>query len=196
MQDIQGYENLYAATKDGKIWSYPKNSKYTKYLKGMFLKQIEDGGYLYVSLHKDGKQKKAAVHRLVAGVFIPNPDNKPQINHINGIKTDNRVENLEWVTASENVQHAYDNGLAVIGDNVKQLSKQKMEKWNQTEKAKKRMSDFGKAYRKLSKEQVLQILEYQKQGKSAYSVSKIFPISKQSILKIYRKKTYLEFINE
>ena len=64
-------------------------------------------GYLVVTFHKNKQQFYKKVHRLVAEAFIPNPTHKPQINHKNGIKTDNQVENLEWVTASENVQHRY-----------------------------------------------------------------------------------------
>lgn len=68
---------------------------------------LSNNGYLRATLYKDHKRNKKSIHRLVAEAFIPNPENKPQINHKNGDKKDNRVENLEWVTQSENMLHAY-----------------------------------------------------------------------------------------
>lgn len=68
-------------------------------------------GYKHITLYINKKPKSCRVHRLVASAFIPNLENKPYVNHKNGIRSDNRVENLEWVTPSENTQHAVDTGL-------------------------------------------------------------------------------------
>lgn len=78
--------------------------------------QINKNGYCNFSIYPNGrygKSKNLKIHRLVAEAFIPNPNNYPIINHINGIKTDNRVENLEWCTYSYNATHAFENGLFI-----------------------------------------------------------------------------------
>ena len=69
------------------------------------------GGYLYISVWKNNKVKHIKLHRLVAQAFIPNHENKPFVNHIDGNKLNNCVNNLEWVTNKENISHAYKNGL-------------------------------------------------------------------------------------
>lgn len=73
---------------------------------------LEDKGYHIVCLHLNGKKKLTKVHRLVAQAFIPNPNNKPQVNHKDLDKTNNNVDNLEWVTGYENYLHAVANGVS------------------------------------------------------------------------------------
>lgn len=72
---------------------------------------INTSGYCQTELYKDGTARRERVHRLVGQAFIPNPDNLPQINHKDGNKLNNNVENLEWVDNSQNMLHAYENGL-------------------------------------------------------------------------------------
>lgn len=88
---------------------------------------INSFGYEVVCFYKERKNKWCKVHRLVAEAFIPNPENKPQVNHINGDKTDNRIENLEWVTASENMKHAFSHNLC---ENTREAVRNRMlNKW-------------------------------------------------------------------
>lgn len=105
---IPGYENMYLASNLGNVKSLQKRTRSgTRVLKST----ISNAGYMLIDLVKDSKVKKHSVHRLVALSFIPNPENKSQVNHINGIKTDNRSENLEWNTRSENQLHSIEIGL-------------------------------------------------------------------------------------
>ena len=95
-KDIPGYEGRYQASNLGRLRSKER---------GMLSPFLSRGGYLVANVRRDGKRYGTGAHRLVAQAFIPNPEDKPQINHKNGIRTDNRPENLEWVTCSENNIH-------------------------------------------------------------------------------------------
>lgn len=121
-KDIEGFEGLYQVSNFGRI----KRVTTGRILKG----DKNNDGYLRVKLYKNNTKSNKSIHRLVAEAFIPNPENKPQVNHVNEDKTNNSLDNLEWMTAKENINHgtrnkrvskaiSKSNSIPIIATNIK-----------------------------------------------------------------------------
>lgn len=159
MRDIVGYEGQYAVTKDGRVWSYKRNA---------FMRQQDHKGYRRVGLRSPGHRKLCLVHRLVAEAYIENVKGKAEVNHINSNRADNRVDNLEWVTRSENNQHAWDKG-------AKQF----------------KMTDNFRARRKLTDEQAKNLVTDYKSGQvSQAELGRKYGIKQHSVWNIIHGATY------
>jgi hypothetical protein len=114
-KDINGYNGAYQINNNGRVRSLKNKQGIRK--KPLILKQgFNIMGYRYILLHKKGKNKNHSIARLVASHFVKNPHNKPHVNHIDGIKTNNNYINLEWVTEAENSRHAVNMGLVKRGE--------------------------------------------------------------------------------
>lgn len=124
MKDIPGFGRKYVASEEGKLFKRVKNDSFIP------IREYNNKGYLVSTLWFEGTIKNVSIHRMIATTFISNPLNLPQVNHINGKKTDNRVPNLEWCTAKENVIHAHKIGIAFVPQGEKhgmsKLSKDKI----------------------------------------------------------------------
>lgn len=108
------YEGTYEVSNLGRVRSIDRQLDNGSFAKGQVRKILLDSfGYPVVGLYKKSKGNQRKVHRLVALAFIPNPENKPAVNHRDGNKQNNNIENLEWVTNRENTNHAYLNKLIV-----------------------------------------------------------------------------------
>lgn len=108
---VDGYEGMYSVDTDGNVYSYRRVAKKPMVGAVIYDKSRNSTTYKILTLSVDSKVKTLYFHRAVATAFIPNPENKKEVNHIDGDKLNNKVNNLEWATRSENAQHAYDTGL-------------------------------------------------------------------------------------
>lgn len=102
-KDIQGYEGLYQISNHGRIYSV----RYNRFRKP----KVDKYGYMTISIGKDSNLCHFFVHRLVANAFVPNPNDFPEVNHIDGNKANNSADNLEWCDHYTNIRHAYNTGL-------------------------------------------------------------------------------------
>lgn len=134
-KDVKDYEGLYQVSNYGNVKRIKDNY--------IFKQNKNSRGYRIITFTKNKKEKSVSVHRIVAETFISNPNNLSQINHIDGDKMNNKVDNLEWCTQSENMKHAYKTGLEIKkGKKVKQydLEGNYIKTWNKMNEAEKEMN--------------------------------------------------------
>lgn len=129
-KEITGYEGYFEVSNLGNFRSKDRQVKYKtdglrNYPGKSLLTETIVEGYQRIVLMKEGVRRRFMCHRIVAQEFVPNPENKPFVNHINGIKADNRAENLEWVSQSENERHSH----TVLGNSMRGKTYPKQVRW-------------------------------------------------------------------
>ena len=155
-RDIEGYEGYYQVSSEGRVFSIRSD-------KHLSLRE-EKNGYISVELNLSGNNKRLKMHRLVAKAFIPNPELKKTVNHINSNRSNNNLNNLEWATQSENILHAFKYGY-------------------------KDSHGENHSHNKLTEKQVLEILKLK--GKATQQViADTFKVSRENISRIHRRLTW------
>jgi hypothetical protein len=163
MTPIAGYEGIYEMDASGNLFSV-KRSRLNKLGRlcsypAKKIKPIQHGtGYLVVNLSRDGGPSTIRLHRLIAETLIPNPDNKPFVNHKDGVKTNNTPSNLEWATEQENTDHAIATGLF-------------------------KPSGFDNAFAKFTKEDAISMQHLLKYGMQRQEIAKLFQCSRNTVTK-------------
>lgn len=168
-KNIDGYNGEYQVSNMGRVYSV-KNR--------MLLKEsFNKDGYVLIALYNNGNRRGCSLHRLVAKEFILNTENKPEVNHKDLNKTNNRADNLEWVTKVENMRHAVENGKFQMSDERKsELSK--------------RFSGENSYLSKLTEDQVKEIRKLREVGVKRVAVAEMFNVDKRTITDITNFRTW------
>ena len=128
LRDVPGYEGLYAVTSDGCVWAYEKTRLRT-YAARWLKQHPNEDGYMLATLCDNGKRRTFKTHQIVALAWIsPQPTPAHEVNHKNGVKSENRADNLEWTTRRENVQHAWRTGLSAVSEANRAASRETIKK--------------------------------------------------------------------
>lgn len=176
---IRGYNNAYQISDKGRVKSLKrkvvaqKNHKtyFTSIPEKIMSLNVNSKGYHVVKLSVNGKYKSVYVHRLVANAYVPNPNGKPEVNHKDGVKTNNTPSNLEWTTRKENAHHAIEAlGVSIYGSNNPRS--------------------------KLTKNKVLSILKNHHEGVAISKLSNTHNVTYQSIWAIVKGKTWINEFNQ